>query len=205
MTVLEKLIRHFEQFPGVGVRQARRFAFHTLTLKHEERTDLANSIATLSNTVSMCTQCQRFFTKTNSNSLQCTLCTTVDRNDEKLLIVAQDSDIDSIERSGVYNGRYFVLGGTVPLLEDITDSKLRSGALKSRVANALTHGLNEIIVAFAINPEGENTERYVRTLLTNIIEGTDVTITHLGRGLSTGSELEYADAETLKYALKNRY
>ncbi len=67
-----------------------------------------------------------------------------------------------------------------------------------------THDLKEIILAFSVNPDGENTARYVTTLLKETIDHYPIKISTLGRGLSTGSELEYADPETIKNALKNR-
>lgn len=104
----------------------------------------------------------------------------------------------------MYDGLYFVLGGTVPLLDSQDVKKLRGGQLKHTVEERGPQGLKEIILAFAINPDGENTGRYVETLLRPLIEQYKISITHLGRGLSTGSELEYADPETIKNALKNR-
>jgi recombination protein RecR len=122
----------------------------------------------------------------------------------KLTVVERDTDIDAIERSGMYDGLYFVLGGTVPLLDTQDIKKLRGGQLKHLVEARAPQGLKEIILAFAINPDGENTGRYVETLLRPLIETHTISLTHLGRGLSTGSELEYADPETIKNALKNR-
>lgn len=120
------------------------------------------------------------------------------------MVVERDSDIQSIERSGTYDGLYFVLGGTIPLLDSKESAKLRGGALKSSVDAQLTEDLSEIILGFAVNPDGENTSRYVEALLKDHIETNNLTVTQLGRGLSTGSELEYADPETIKNALRNR-
>ncbi len=118
------------------------------------------------------------------------------------MVVERDSDVQAIERSGVYEGLYFVLGGTVPLLKDTENAKLRSGALKQTVTDRMPE-LTEIILAFSVNPDGENTSRYVETLLKDLLS--TERISQLGRGLSTGSELEYADPETIKNALQNRH
>ena len=72
------------------------------------------------------------------------------------------------------------------------------------MAYGAEHGLKEIILGFAVNPDGENTARYVEQLLTEFVKTHDLTVSELGRGLSTGSELEYADAETVKNALRNQ-
>ena len=202
MTNFDKLVVYFEKFPGVGVRQAKRFAFHVLTMKHEQVTELADLISSLSNSVTECASCHRFFS--NSQAPICSICNDVNRDSHKLLVVASDNDIQAIERSGVYSGLYFVLGGTVPLLSKETEQRLRGGALRATVLERSKNASLEVILGFAINPDGENTARYIESLLSEFASTGKIKISHLGRGLSTGSELEYADAETIKSALRNR-
>ncbi len=206
MSNLDKLIAHFEKFPGIGGRQAKRFAFHVLTMGKEEANELALLIGTLQTSVSECASCHRFFAQGINVSQICTICNSVNRDHNKLMVVAQDSDITAIERSGVYDGLYFVLGGSVPLLHSEDQKKLRGGTLKATIEARLPAGLTEIILGFAVNPDGENTGRYVESIINSIegINGARPKISELGRGLSTGSELEYADPETIKNALKNR-
>jgi recombination protein RecR len=141
-----------------------------------------------------------------NNEQRCSICTSGERDHGKLTVVERDSDIDAIERGGMYDGLYFVLGGTVPLLDTHDIKKLRGGALKHLVEARVKEadGLKEIILGFAINPDGENTGRYIEMLLKDSIAEHDLKVSHLGRGLSTGSELEYADPETIKNAFKNR-
>ncbi len=203
MTNLEKLIRHFEKFPGIGSRQARRFAFHLLTESKEDVTELSELIRDIKSTVAECTSCYRFFSR-NGHGDHCPICANTLRDTTKLLIVERDSDIDAIERSKTYDGLYFVLGGTIPLLESDDVKKVRGGALKHTVLERVNTGLKELILAFSVNPDGENTSRYVETLLRDLIATHALTVNQLGRGLSTGSELEYADPETLKSAFENR-
>lgn len=203
MTNLDKLISYFEKFPGIGGRQARRFAFHILTLPETEAEEIARLINNLQGTVTECPRCHRFFAQQNTHNQMCNLCLDQNRNRSKLMVVERDSDVQSIERSGVYDGLYFVLGGTLPLLSE-NDSKLRSSALKATIDTQKNEGLEEIILGFSVNPDGENTARYVASLLKEKITENNYTVTQLGRGLSTGSELEYADPETIKNALRNR-
>lgn len=204
MTSLEKLIKHFERFPGIGSRQARRFAFHLLTESKENTNELSELIRDIQSTVSECPSCFRFFSK-NGHGGECSLCGSTDRDRTKLMVVERDTDIDATERGGVYDGLYFVLGGTIPLLDSENEKKLRGGALRHTVKTRMNEGLTEIILAFSVNPDGENTARYVERLLRDDLGGTSILITELGRGLSTGSELEYADPETIKSALKGRH
>jgi recombination protein RecR len=204
MTNLDKLIKHFEGFPGIGGRQARRFAFHILTLPEADTQDIAELVTNLQSSVIECGRCHKFFSKNGGTATMCSTCTDHNRDRSKLMVVERDTDVQSIERSGTYDGLYFVLGGTIPLLDSKQSNKLRGGALKASVDAQLTEDLKEIILGFSVNPDGENTSRYVETLLKEHIEENNLTVTQLGRGLSTGSELEYADPETIKNALRNR-
>jgi recombination protein RecR len=204
MSDLDKLISEFEKFPGVGGRQARRFAFHVLTLTDSDTEELATLIKNLNATVTECHSCHRFFA-TSTQTTMCSICSASNRDHTRLLVVAQDADIQAIERAGAYDGLYFVLGGTVPLLNKGENETLRSGSLKATVqARIKENQLSEVILGFAISPDGENTSRFIESIVEPLLKPTNGKISYLGRGLSTGSELEYADAETIKNALRNR-
>lgn len=206
MTPLDKLIAYFEKFPGIGGRQAKRFAFHVLTLKPEQVEELASLITSLPQSVNECASCHRFFSyHRHTGAGLCPICADNTRDHSKLILVARDVDIQAIERSGIYDGLYFVLGGTVPLLNSTDENlRLRTPAFRALIAQKLETGLMEVIFAFAINPDGENTGRYIENVLKEIPGSSTLKISALGRGLSTGSELEYADPETIKSALRNR-
>jgi recombination protein RecR len=204
MSKLDNLVQQFEKFPGVGARQARRFAFHILTLPEADSKQLASLIDSIQGEVIECESCHRFFAKNGSKSTLCNICNSPNRDHNRLLVVERDSDVTAIERAGSYDGLYFVLGGTVPLLNSEDTKKLRAGALKATVETRLSQDLSEIILGFSINPDGENTMRFVESILEPLIQNSATTLTHLGRGLSTGSELEYADPDTIKNALQNR-
>ena len=117
------------------------------------------------------------------------------------MVVERDADFENIEKSGAFGGKYFILGGKVPILEKNPEQKIRVTELKERVQDK---NLKEIVLALSVSPDGENTEKYVRELLSPIVEKKKIKISTLGRGLSTGIELEYPDSETLKNAFKNR-
>lgn len=204
MNSLDKLIAYFEQFPGIGARQARRFAFHVLTMGKEETSELSSLINGIQDNVTECVSCRRFFARSGASDM-CEICADSSRDHGKLLVVERDVDIRSVERSGVYDGLYFVLGGTVPLLESKENKKLRGGSLKAIIETRLEHGLSEVILGFSANPDGDNTGRFVESIIKQLPGHENVKVSHLGRGLSTGSELEYADPETLKNALQNRF
>ncbi len=203
MSTIDRLSELFERFPGIGPRQARRFVFHLLTEPRPELERLASLIASVKDSVYECPQCFRFHTHTDT-AHRCEICSDPTRDRTLLMVVERDSDIRPVERSGAYQGLFFVLGGTVPLMNESETKKLRGGPLKAIVEKRQAEeGLREVILAFSVNPDGENTARYVETLLQGAKER-GVTVTTLGRGLSTGSELEYADPETVKNAFRNR-
>jgi recombination protein RecR len=135
----------------------------------------------------------------SEKSATCTLCSSSARNDEFLSVVASDADVAALERSGTYKGRYFVLGGTLSLTSEKTNG-LRIKQLLDSLPGRAERGLKEVILAFPANPEGDATANRLR----HELESYQFKITSLGRGLSTGSELEYADPETLKNALEGR-
>lgn len=203
MTSLEKLASLFERFPGIGPRQARRFVYHLLKQNKNDVKILSELISSIQDTVTECNGCFRFFSKNGKENV-CEICSNKERNASLLMVVERDVDIPPIERSGVYDGYYFVLGGTIPLLESEDTKKLRGRALKATVGERIQGGLKEVVLAFAVNPDGENTARYVESLISSYKDKSDLKITVLGRGLSTGSELEYVDPETIKNALQNR-
>jgi recombination protein RecR len=167
--------------------------------------ELSKLISEIKNAMVQCDSCFRYFAK-NGGGGTCLLCNDGTRDRSKLMVVERDADIQAIERSNMYDGLYFVLGGSVPLLESDDIKQLNGGALKATVEErAKNDGLLEIILAFAVNPDGENTTRYARKLISEVLgDDSKVGLSLLGRGLSTGSELEYADPETIKNALQNR-
>jgi recombination protein RecR len=132
----------------------------------------------------------------------CSVCDDEARDAAILMVVPRESDLDTVEKSGTYRGRYFVLGGTIPLLADHPERTVRLTDLAQTV-NERVSTLHEIIIAMDATPDGEHTEAVVREWLESRAPGT-YGLTRLGRGLSTGVELEYSDKETLRNALSGR-
>ncbi len=196
MDPIEKLSAIFERFPGIGPRQANRFVQFLLRSSPGARNDLIDSIRSLGGAVHQCPECMRFHA---GASKVCGICANLERDNAQLAVVASDADLAALERSGTYSGYYFVLGGTISLTSENV-AGLRLPQLLSAVVKRQSEGLEEIILAFPANPEGDATAIRVREELAD----KGVKVTMLGRGLSTGSELEYADPETIKSALDSR-
>lgn len=198
---IEDLTELFKKFPGVGPRQARRFVYYLIHKDTHYLNNLTESIKGLRGSVLQCRDCRRFYAPRHEHDKKgtCTFCLDSAKDSSTLLVVEKDADLENIERSGIYNGHYFVLGGLIPVLEKEPEKKVRIKELKSLLGRK--KDLEEIIIALAAHMDGDHTAEHIKKELTPLF---NKKITILGRGLSTGTELEYSDADTLKNALKNR-
>jgi recombination protein RecR len=200
MDSIEKLSAIFEKFPGIGPRQAGRFVQFLLRISQSSRIELARAIEGLNASVHQCTECMRHH---SGKKGKCSTCANPERDNELLSVVANDTDLLAMERSGTYRGHYFALGGTVSLVSEKMNT-LRLRELLTHVPKLVGKGLKEIILAFPANPEGDATSIRLREELAELAGKHSLVITSLGRGLSTGSEIEYADPDTIKNALDSR-
>jgi len=203
MSSIDKLTEAFRHFPGIGPRQAKRFVYYLLTKNREHLEELSNLILEIRRDIHVCSFCQRFFNGRAQVPL-CPICADQTRDRSLLMAVEKDIDLENIEKSDAYNGRYFVLGGTVPILEKEPERRVRSREFLATATREMGAGnLKEVILAMSVNAEGENTAEYLSGLLSPLREK-GLRISMLGRGLSTGSELEYVDSDTIKSALTHR-
>src|SRR3989344_1973041 len=210
---IEELSTALARLPGIGPRQARRFVYYLLAASASERTTLAELVASLGKQVHQCSECLRFFN--GSTASVCHYCGDKGRDDAQLMIVEKDQDLAAVERAGTYKGRYFVLGGVLTLsgkgairekeLIRAIEHRLERHpvSLRQPEGHRVSEGPLEVVLACSATSEGEHTADRVRELLAPYHDR--VKISTLGRGLATGSELEYSDAETLRAALQNRH
>jgi recombination protein RecR len=198
MNSIDRLSELFKTFPGIGPRQARRFVYHLLSRNGSFNEELVKAIESLRQEITQCSSCFRHFAKSGGENKLCRTCADPMRDNSLLLVVSRDVDLETVEKSGGYEGRYFVLGGVVPILDKEPEKRVRIEALKSRLDN--DKEVKEVILAMNANLDGEHTADYIREYFHN----SPLTFSILGRGLSTGAELEYVDPETFKNALKNR-
>jgi len=205
MDTIDKLTEIFKHFPGIGPRQAKRFVYFLLTRNKNYLKEFTSLIEELKNEIVICPECFQYFTKGKQATSLCDICSGKNRDENVLMIVARDIDLENIEKSHSFNGKYFVLGGTIPILDKNPEQRIHLKELLTAIENkAKNNNLKEIILGFSINPESEYTADFVIQALTPLVTKYGLKISHLGRGLSTGTELEYSDADTIKNALKNR-
>ena len=201
MDIIDKLAEVFKEFPGIGERQAKRFVYFLMSRNNGYNDNLSNLISDLKKGTAQCKECFKFFIVKNSRNT-CDICSDKNTDASLLMVIEKDSDLESVKKSRVYTGKYFVLGGLVPIVEKTTKNRVRIEELKNKISKS--EGLKEVILAFSLSPQGDHTDSYVREQIKNIADKMGIKISSLGKGLSTGTELEYSDNDTLKNALKNR-
>ncbi len=203
MNIIEKLSELFARFPGIGERQSKRFVYFLLHVGKGYREELARAIRELGETVNQCSSCFVYF-ESNGNTL-CEICRNPNTSTERILVVEKDSDYEAMKRSKIFDGKLFVLGGLIPPIEKDIERYIRIRELEKIIeTRSKDSELKEIILALSLTPSGERTDDYIRTILGKKITELNITLTSLGRGLSTGTEIEYSDQETIKNALENR-
>ena len=193
---INRLIESFLKFPGIGPRQARRFVYFLAGENKEYADNLAKLILEVKSGMKQCESCYRYFESKNIEIDLCPVCSGASRDSSVIMVVEKDVDLENIERTGNFRGKYFVLGGLLSLAGNGT-AEVRLKQLFEKVQKEKPA---EIILATSATVEGENTNLYIE----RILEPLKVKITRLGRGLSTGAELEYSDSDTIENALKNR-
>ena len=200
--IIEKLSSLFIRFPGIGPRQARRFVYFLLKQDDLSLQRLGDTIKELKKNTAQCPNCFRFFVNySGKKEATCEICLDPDRYKKQVMIVEKDVDLETVRKADDYDGYFFVLGGLVPILEKNPAEKIR---IKQLIDHLKKNKPEELILALSVNPDGDHTIEYLKNILAPILEEFGTKITILGRGLSTGTELEYSDADTIANALKNR-
>ncbi len=204
MNPIERLTEMFERFPGIGPRQARRFVQYLLVQNSATRSSLAEDIKRLGLNTFQCKECFRWSVKTGTSDSHCSICVDAHREKSVLFVVEKDADLENVERSG-FRGLYFVLGGTIPLASEEMQKHIRLRELVARIErDGPQLVLNEVILGLSATTEGDHTRQILAEKLRPMSEGFNFKLSSLGRGLSTGSELEYADPDTIASALSSR-
>jgi len=204
MNSIDKLAEYFSKFPGIGTRQSKRFVYFLLTRNNGFIYELTDLIKQLKKEVKICEECSRFYSLKDKSNL-CCICKDPNRDRSLLMVVAKDADLENIERIGNYNGMYFVLGGLLPILEKQPEQRIRLKKLLDLIKRKIKNQeLKEVILALSLNPEGENTLDFLSQEIKKLVDKYQLKISTLGRGLSTGTELEYLDNNTFENAFKNR-
>ncbi len=215
----DSLINDFQRLPGIGPKQAERFAYYLMKQNKAFIESLSKNILNIKLNSSQCNLCFSFFAnshnKESKNNL-CNICSDESRNKSIMLIVEKELDVNAIEKTSEYNGVYFVTGGKLPFLVDDPREYIRIRELVDIIRKKLdidednleenkeSKKLKEIIFALPANDEGDNQVEYIKKTIIQIVGMENVNISMLARGVSTGLEMEYIDHDTFKSAFSFR-
>ena len=189
---LSRLIEELRKIPGIGAKSAQRIAFHLLALPAEDADNLAEAITEARRKIFYCSRCNNI-----THVDPCEICQDESRTDAALCIVEEPYNISSIERTGVYHGRYYVLLGSLAPLKGQGPDELGLDKLLKRIKAGR---FQEIILATNPTVEGEATAVYLAKILKDFAPK----LTRLAMGLPVGSEIDFADQVTMKKALEGR-
>lgn len=189
---IQKLLDELERLPGVGPKSAQRIAYWLLNVDRATATRLAEAIIEVKDTVRFCSRCFNY-----AEGDLCEICASGKRDGGVLCVVSEPRDIPPIERTGVFQGVYHVLGGALSPMEGVGPDDLHIAELLKRLAS---EEVREVVLATNPNIEGETTAAY----LARLVKPLGITVTRLASGLPVGGDLEFADEVTLGRALEAR-
>ena len=189
---IQTLLDELERLPGIGPKSAQRIAYWILNTDAEITTRLADAIVEVKRTVHFCSECFNY-----AQDDLCEICASSKRDASVICVVSEPRDIPPLERTGVYFGKYHVLGGALSPMEGIGPDQLHVQELLARLSDPT---IKEVVLATNPNVEGETTASY----LARLIKPLGIKVTRLASGLPVGGDLEYADEVTLGRALELR-
>ena len=187
-----QLIEAFAQLPGIGPKTAARLTYYLLKDTSSKTDLLADALRDLKASTVFCAVCFNI-----ADASPCAICTSESRDGGLICVVEEPLDVQAIERTREYKGRYHVLHGAISPMDGIGPDDLRIRELLDRVAAGT---VREVILATNPSLEGESTAMYIQKKLA----GSGARVTRLARGLPVGGDLEYADEVTLARALEGR-
>jgi recombination protein RecR len=189
---VEEAVEQMSTLPGIGKRSALRLVLNLLSRRPEEIEKFSTAFTTMKNKVKLCKSCGNI-----SDFDICLICSNPSRNHQLICVVEDIRDVMAIEETGIFKGVYHVLGGIISPMDGIGPSDLNISSLVEKVQSG---GIKEVIFALSANMEGDTTNYYIYKKIKNF----DIVVTTLSRGVSVGSELQYADELTLGRSIVNR-
>lgn len=190
--VLQEAVEAVSMLPGIGKKSALRLVLHMIQDQNDKADTIAQSLSSLKTKIKHCSECHMI-----SDDVICEICSTPARNNGVLCVVESIKDVMAIEETQQYNGLYHILGGVISPIDGIGPEELNIESLLTRIDN---EEIKELIMAISPTIDGETTIFYISKQL----DGKDVEISTIARGVSFGGELEYADVMTLGRSISRR-
>ncbi len=189
---MKNLISELAKMPGIGRKSAQRLAYHILSLDDNDAFALSDAIRKVKESIHLCPIC---FNITDNDV--CDICSSGNRDNSVICVVASPRDIAAIEKTREYKGLYHVLHGVISPMDGVGPDNLKIKELLQRLGNGET---GEIIIATNPTIEGEATALYISRL----IKPLGIKVTRIAKGVPIGGDLEYADEYTLLSAIDGR-
>ncbi|MFA6435147.1 MAG: recombination mediator RecR [Elusimicrobiales bacterium] len=194
MKALEKITTLFRRFPGVGPKQAERFALFVIKAPDARIEELVEALRAVKRSVGYCRECSNY-----AEEELCPVCSDHARDHSVICVVSHPQDVAAIEKTGTFTGVYHVLHGVISPMDGINSEGLRLKELLERVRKA-DGAVTELIIATNPDTEGETTAAYLTRALKDYVPR----ITRIAYGVPLGGDIDYMDEVTLGYALKGR-
>jgi recombination protein RecR len=194
---VQDLIDELGKLPGIGPKSAQRIAFHLLSVEPPQIDRLTAVLNKVRDGVKFCAVCGNV-----SDDDRCRICSDARRDGSVVCVVEEPKDVQAVERTREFRGRYHVLGGALDPLSGVGPEQLRIRELLNRIGERVDGvDISEVIIATDPNTEGEATATYLVRMLRDI---PGLTVTRIASGLPMGGDLEFADELTLGRALTGR-
>lgn len=191
---LKVLVGQLSKLPGLGPKSAQRLAMTLLKWPEKQTRDLGQNIHDLRDKLHLCDRCGAL-----SDTDPCAICINENRSTDTLCIVPEWDAMLALEEGGFYKGQYFIIGGLIAPLENVTPEQLELDKLKSRL---LEGSITEIIFALGTTIEAENTVSYIKELVKR--EFSHINVSRLAQGIPLGSDVKFVDKATLRQSLNYR-
>ncbi len=189
---LQELIECYKMLPGIGEKNAERFAFATLKFDEEQINSFSNCIKEVKQKIKKCETCNNL-----TEDDICEICKDKNRNGEVICVVENTKNLILFEKANVFNGKYHVLEGLISPIEGINPEDIKINQLINRIKK---ENIKEVILALTPSIEGETTSAYILKLL----EGSSVSVTKIAAGIPVGADMEYLDPLTIARAMEGR-
>lgn len=194
---LQRLIVELSKLPGVGPKSAQRMAMYFLKFSKDDIESLRQSLKDIKEKIKLCRECYAY-----TEEDVCYFCAEESRSKHYICVVESPSDIERIESSGVFKGRYHVLHGAIAPLDGVGPESLKINELFRRIEDLRADGVHdlEIILALDADLEGDTTALY----LSKELAKRKVSVSKIAQGVPMGGDLDFVDQRTLGRALENR-
>ncbi|MDX2195978.1 MAG: recombination mediator RecR [Cytophagales bacterium] len=189
---VENAVLQISKLPGIGKKSAFRIAMHLLKANADISHQLAQSLVDLKLKTQYCVHCHNI-----SDDAECHICTNPKRNSTIMCVVQDSKDVMAIENTGLYHGKYYVLGGLISPVNGVGPADLHIDKFFTKFPSGT---INEVILALSPTVDGDMTAFYISKKVNEY----GIKITTIARGIPVGSELDYMDEITLGRSIEKR-